>query len=126
MDRHAKVLTPGSPFYNNPLAFAMKSYAFCPSDARSTRPAHAPQLTRSHADRCFKCKKVYFGGERDCEQNAVEGDRPPEEFVCHDCAELGASACKDRSHLEFHNWKCRFCCRLAVWFCWGTTHFCDE
>ena len=22
-------------------------------------------------------------------------------------------------------WKCKFCCGPAVWFCWGNTHFCD-
>lgn len=27
-----------------------------------------------------------------------------------------------RSYIEY---KCRFCCRVATWFCWGDTHFCD-
>ena len=22
-------------------------------------------------------------------------------------------------------WKCRYCCNLALFFCFGTTHFCD-
>jgi E3 ubiquitin-protein ligase MYCBP2 len=27
-----------------------------------------------------------------------------------------------RQYLEF---KCRYCCSIAVWFCFGTTHFCE-
>jgi len=30
--------------------------------------------------------------------------------------------CRTHAHTEF---KCRFCCSVAVWFCFGTTHFCD-
>jgi hypothetical protein len=26
---------------------------------------------------------------------------------------------------DFSEYKCRFCCNVACWFCWGTTHFCD-
>ena len=34
--------------------------------------------------------------------------------------------CKDpKAHAEFHEWKCRYCCSVAVWFCWGNTHFCE-
>ena len=22
--------------------------------------------------------------------------------------------------------QCRFCCSIANWFCWGSTHFCDK
>ena len=27
---------------------------------------------------------------------------------------------------DFLEYKCRFCCSVAVWFCFGTTHFCDK
>ena len=27
---------------------------------------------------------------------------------------------------EAIEWKCKFCCSVASWFCWGTTHFCDD
>jgi hypothetical protein len=27
-----------------------------------------------------------------------------------------------RDYIEY---KCRFCCSVATWYCWGNTHFCD-
>lgn len=27
---------------------------------------------------------------------------------------------------DFIDYKCRYCCDLALWFCFGTTHFCDK
>lgn len=33
-----------------------------------------------------------------------------------ECAEHGS---------QFIDFKCKFCCSIALWFCWGTTHFCD-
>lgn len=27
-----------------------------------------------------------------------------------------------KDYIEF---KCRFCCSVALWFCFGTTHFCE-
>ncbi len=23
-------------------------------------------------------------------------------------------------------WKCKFCCNISSWFCWGNTHFCES
>ena len=34
--------------------------------------------------------------------------------------------CGKPEHAEHAVWKCRYCCDLAVWFCFGTTHFCDS
>jgi len=31
----------------------------------------------------------------------------------------------ERHGVRHVEWKCRFCCSLAVRFCWGTTHFCE-
>lgn len=104
MDKHEKLITVGSRYYKNELQFALDSFAFY---------------------NCFKCKKPYFGGKRDCE-NAEEG-RAADELVCFDCCDyVGSSHCKEATHREFHAWKCRFCCMPAVWFCWGTTHFCER
>ena len=33
-----------------------------------------------------------------------------------ECAKHGA---------DFIEFKCRFCCNIASWYCWGTTHFCE-
>jgi len=78
---------------------------------------------------CFKCKKPYFGGLKKCE-NVNEGQREykPEDLVCGSCASVnikgGASKCKTHG-TEFIEFKCRFCCSVAQWFCWGSTHFCE-
>jgi hypothetical protein len=72
-----------------------------------------------------RCKKFYFGGRRDCEQNAAAEVRPDNEFVCYDCADLKSIKCRNKDHAEFQVWKCRFCCNLASWFCFGTTHYCQ-
>ena len=79
--------------------------------------------------KCFKCKSPYFGGLRDCRQND-DPDRPfkKEELVCGKCTNivaLGKPVCKEHGK-EFIEYKCRFCCSVASWYCWGTTHFCDE
>lgn len=99
-----KLIDPNSRFYKKPLDYAMASFAYY---------------------KCFKCRKPYFGGKRDCEQNAAADNTPPQEFICFDCSDLPTIKCKDKSHKEYHLWKCRFCCGLAVWFCFGTTHFCE-
>ena len=48
--------------------------------------------------------------------------------MCGKCsAEAVGAGIKDckvhgSSNIDF---KCKFCCSIALWFCWGTTHFCD-
>jgi hypothetical protein len=79
---------------------------------------------------CFKCKTPYFGGLKSCE-NVNDGNKEfkPDELVCGKCAACSVGAgirdCKKhgRDYIEF---KCRFCCNVAQWFCWGTTHFCED
>jgi E3 ubiquitin-protein ligase MYCBP2 len=99
-----RLVTPGSPYYQNKEMYALHSFAFY---------------------KCFKCKEAYFGGRRNCEQNQVE-NRDPAEMICFDCGDVPKVACKySKKHAEFHEWKCRYCCSIAIWFCWGTTHFCE-
>ena len=45
---------------------------------------------------CYKCGEPYYGGEAQCAAAAW--------------------------NTEF---KCRYCCTIAVWFFFGTTHFCE-
>ena len=46
--------------------------------------------------------------------------------ICYECSgAAGAVTCAIASHRDYAVWKCRFCCSLAVWFCFGTTHFCE-
>ena len=50
----------------------------------------------------------------------------PEERVCPTCcARVSGSSCAKHG-VEELVWKCRFCCAPAVFFCWGSHHFCDR
>ncbi|EGG21972.1 hypothetical protein DFA_01858 [Cavenderia fasciculata] len=72
---------------------------------------------------CFKCKKPYFGGEKACGENNV--DFKPEELLCGGCSCDGADNCKTHGK-EYIEYKCKFCCNMSVFFCWGKTHFCNS
>lgn len=78
---------------------------------------------------CHKCKVPYFGGMIDCgdAQNALQ-DFKPEELVCPKCSaeSVGAGVKNCGIHgAENIDFKCRFCCSVALWFCHGNTHYCD-
>jgi hypothetical protein len=93
-----------SKFYNNPSGYAMYRFSYFP---------------------CFKCKKCYFGGEKVCDgNNDVEFD--PKELVCGSCSDFAALEDCPKHGKDFVEYKCKFCCNVSVWFCWGTTHFCDD
>jgi len=86
---------------------------------------------------CTKCKRPYFGGMAEC----GDGVAPPagggqggeqravDDLMCGKCsgAAMGMkqTSCKTHgdSYIEF---KCRYCCEVASFFCWGHTHFCDS
>jgi E3 ubiquitin-protein ligase MYCBP2 len=39
---------------------------------------------------------------------------------------MGKGVTKCSKHgVDYIDFKCRFCCSIALWFCFGTTHFCD-
>jgi len=53
----------------------------------------------------------------------------PEDLVCGTCAaeKLGVGSTKCAKHgTDFIEFKCKYCCSIAQWFCWGNTHFCEE
>lgn len=77
---------------------------------------------------CFKCKKPYFAGLKECgAQN--DRDHNPSDLICGACGSLdgveGVSECKKHGK-DFIEYKCKFCCEISSWFCWGTTHFCES
>lgn len=74
---------------------------------------------------CHKCQSPYFGVDaRRC--GAGNADFKPEELVCGGCVPLAGGVSKCKKHgTDYLEWKCRFCCSVAVFFCFGTTHFCD-
>jgi E3 ubiquitin-protein ligase MYCBP2 len=72
---------------------------------------------------CYKCKQPYYGGERACEEERADFD--PKELLCGGCSGVpGQEVCPTHGK-DFIEYKCKFCCSMSVFFCWGTTHFCD-
>jgi E3 ubiquitin-protein ligase MYCBP2 len=107
MHNDAPLKDPSSPYFQNEEAYAMFKLAYY---------------------QCFKCKNAYFGGKKDCIRAQQEEQVfKPEELVCASCSAVGVAGTQDcKSHgKDFIEFKCRFCCSIAQWFCWGTTHFCD-
>jgi len=75
--------------------------------------------------RCFRCGKAYYGGQREC------GAAPPgapagwaaEELVCPGCCVTEGGRCSAHG-ADYIEWKCRFCCSVATWVCFGGVHMC--
>ncbi|XP_026474963.1 E3 ubiquitin-protein ligase highwire-like [Ctenocephalides felis] len=79
---------------------------------------------------CYKCNKAYYGGEARCDMANQQGAG---EEASYEACELACGACSDvsgartcpRHGMDFLEYKCRYCCSVAVFFCFGTTHFCN-
>ena len=88
-------------------------------------------LQRFNYYKCGRCGEPYFGGLRECggEPGGGGGDANGDaELMCGGCSATvsglsGACAKHGRDELQF---KCRFCCSPAVFFCFGSTHFCER
>ncbi len=108
LDKDPKFQDPSYHYYNDLEAYSLYKCAFYT---------------------CFKCRKPYFGGLKDCNAEEIQGrEHKPEELVCAACSAVavGAGVKNCNKHgTDFIDYKCKFCCSVAMWFCWGTTHFCD-
>jgi len=99
------VVSEGARWFNDPAGFAMDRYAYYV---------------------CFKCGKAYFGGEARCDLDAGAGDTfNPEELVCGGCSDVSQAQMCPKHGTDYLEYKCRYCCSVAVFFCFGTTHFCN-
>ena len=49
-----------------------------------------------------------------------QGAWNPEELVCPGCAAGDAAQICPKHGTDFLEYKCRYCCSVAVWFCFGT------
>ncbi|XP_035248710.1 E3 ubiquitin-protein ligase MYCBP2 isoform X4 [Anguilla anguilla] len=99
------ITTPGARFHDDPAGFAMNRYAYYV---------------------CYKCKKAYFGGEARCDAEAGQGDDyDPSELICGACSDVSRAQMCSKHGTDFLEYKCRYCCSVAVFFCFGTTHFCN-
>jgi E3 ubiquitin-protein ligase MYCBP2 len=72
---------------------------------------------------CSKCQHPFFAGRVECGGD----DEPlPDAPVCARCARASGNIQSCPKHGDqAMQFKCFYCCRAALWFCFGTTHFCD-
>ncbi len=96
-----------SPHYQKPHALAVATFSYY---------------------QCFRCRAPYAAGRQQCEANAEAGaeiDRSM--LLCGKCSSPagGATTCPKHGPSGIQ-YKCRFCCSPATWFCWGTTRFCES
>uniref|UniRef100_A0A2A4JU85 RCR-type E3 ubiquitin transferase n=1 Tax=Heliothis virescens TaxID=7102 RepID=A0A2A4JU85_HELVI len=73
---------------------------------------------------CHKCQKAYFGGLARCEAE-WSGWWEPAELVCGACSDVAGARTCPKHGADFLEYKCRYCCSVAVFFCFGTSHFCN-
>eukprot|EP00487_Bulimina_marginata_P003646 TRINITY_DN18776_c0_g1_i1.p1 TRINITY_DN18776_c0_g1~~TRINITY_DN18776_c0_g1_i1.p1 ORF type:complete len:128 (+),score=0.17 TRINITY_DN18776_c0_g1_i1:44-385(+) len=73
---------------------------------------------------CYKCNQPYYGGEAACAAAQGAKNFDPSELLCPSCSPIRVEDCPKhgKDYIEF---KRRYCCTIAVWFCFGTTHFCE-
>jgi len=102
-----------SPYYNKPIDFALKKLSYY---------------------MCYVCKKPYYAGLRDCRGGPDDDNNPNSEYeskdlICGAHANIagvaGITDCPKHGK-DFIEYKCKFCCNISSWFCWGTTHFCED
>lgn len=118
------ITTPGGRFYNNPAGLAMEKYAF--GLCFPTQANILSFIVRYSYYLCFKCHKAYFGGEVRCDIEYDNGDNfNPEELICGSCSNVTQAQICPKHGTDYLEYKCRYCCSVAVYFCFGSTHFCN-
>jgi E3 ubiquitin-protein ligase MYCBP2 len=114
LDKDKRLTDPNSDWFGKELEFA---------------------LTKINYYNCYLCKKPYFAGLKECGGNPNDDNDPDKQFdpsslICgnHNILEnsiLGQTECKTHGK-DYIDYKCKFCCKIANWFCWGSTHFCED
>eukprot|EP01065_Artemidia_motanka_P006879 TRINITY_DN13368_c0_g1_i1.p1 TRINITY_DN13368_c0_g1~~TRINITY_DN13368_c0_g1_i1.p1 ORF type:complete len:659 (+),score=186.94 TRINITY_DN13368_c0_g1_i1:93-2069(+) len=104
LDRDPAVADPGGPHYNDPAGYAAHVLCYY---------------------QCYVCERPYFGGLHRCEMAQDDHEQfNPSELVCATCVPFRDLKSCHLHGTDFIEFKCKFCCSIAQWFCWGTTHFC--
>ena len=69
LEKDERLTDEKSPYYQKPQLYAMHLYAYF---------------------ECFKCKKPYFGGRKNCLDAMNEGQQQfdPKDLVCANCCEI--------------------------------------
>jgi E3 ubiquitin-protein ligase MYCBP2 len=113
LEKDPMLIEPNSPFFGKKIDFALKKLSYY---------------------MCYECNKPYFAGLRDCRGGPDEENNPnreynPKDLICGSHANIAGVAGKTdcpKHGKDFIEYKCKFCCQIASWFCWGTTHFCED
>eukprot|EP01083_Nonionella_stella_P080121 219972_1 len=105
LENDQRLMDPNSQYYNNVSKYAFDRLAFYI---------------------CSKCAHPYFGGMKECEQADQAERYKKEDLVCGSCASgPNGKSCKKHGK-KYITYKCKFCCSVGTWYCWGSTHFCDS
>ena len=101
-DKDDPVAKPDGKYYNNPVDYAQHIYAYF---------------------MCHECKQPYFGGAKECGADSDEKVNK-EDLICGRCQKIESiDECKEHGE-EYLAYKCRYCCTMSVFHCWGKVHFC--
>lgn len=105
LDDAEEIKDKSSVYYNNPEKYAMARFCYY---------------------QCYKCKQPYFGGMKECNAEQRVQDFNHKDLICGSCSSQGGKGDCLKHGSTYVEYKCRFCCNVACWFCWGTTHFCND
>jgi hypothetical protein len=136
--KKAPELRPGGSYHGRPADFAMRKFAYymcskcsqpyfgglrsCDLEQEELRDVQQDEMV------CGGCSVI--GVEVPAQPSAPPAfpSNPPvcvsHGLICAGVPWLRQSCPKHG--LEAIEYKCKFCCSVASWFCWGTTHFCDS
>ena len=110
LDKDPRVTTPGDFYYGKLMLFAENKVCFY---------------------MCSKCAVPYFGGIIDCaEEMGMEDTTRREDLMCRPCLmremSFGSNICTKGHGAECIDWKCMYCCSVALFNCHGKYFFCDR
>jgi E3 ubiquitin-protein ligase MYCBP2 len=76
---------------------------------------------------CRLCQTPFYGGRVRCEEAEAEQEAEDDKYLCKSCRRgtFARGSCPKHGDAGMI-FKCFWCCQPARWFCWGTTHFCDQ
>jgi len=57
-------------------------------------------------------------------QGNKSNDFNPKDLICAKCCDIPIKKCPKHG-MDYIEFKCRYCCNVAQWFCFGNTHFCE-
>jgi len=135
LDLDERLKDPKSEYFQNPGKFGIDhlNYYECFECKEAYFGGHrqcgAPAEAASANNEEAKNEDPSDDDEEDEEKAALK--HKPEQLICPKCAsnvlkgaEYGNTYCK--KHKEaFIDYKCRYCCSVALFFCFGSHHFCD-